>query len=118
MKPNISKHPCANKCSNFKDEQCKTCLVRDIEKREFDLGVAPDEAYKAGFKMDDMVVKISGDDNTLYVFAMYSTVHPGYCYIGEPYAEDGEMAHVDEISLASTAEIQANRRLTEAEQAI
>ncbi|RZG74154.1 hypothetical protein EXE10_20645, partial [Acinetobacter sp. WCHAc060033] len=68
--------------------------------------------------MDDMVVKISGDDNTLYVFAMYSTVHPGYCYIGEPYAEDGEMAHVDEISLASTAEIQANRRLTEAEQAI
>lgn len=24
---NISKHPCANKCSEFKEEQCKTCLI-------------------------------------------------------------------------------------------
>ncbi|EOR08637.1 MULTISPECIES: hypothetical protein [Acinetobacter] len=24
---NISKHPCANKCTSFKDEQCSTCLV-------------------------------------------------------------------------------------------
>lgn len=119
MKPNISKHPCAGKCTEFKDEQCKTCLVREIEKREFELDVAPDQAYvKTTFKMDDLIVKISGDDDALYVFAIFSTVNPDYCYIGEPYAEDGEMIHIDEIRLASTAEIQANRRLTEAEQAL
>ncbi|WP_228272106.1 hypothetical protein [Acinetobacter bereziniae] len=119
MKSNLSQHPCKGKCTEFKNEQCKTCLVREIEKREFKLDVAPDQAYvKTTFKMDDLIVKISGDDDALYVFAIYSTVNPDYCYIGEPYAEDGEMIHIDEIRLASTAEIQANRRLTEAEQAL
>lgn len=42
---NLTQHPCANKCSNFKDEQCNHCLVTQVEKREFELGVAPDEAY-------------------------------------------------------------------------
>ena len=27
MKTNIPKHPCANKCTDFKEEQCKTCLI-------------------------------------------------------------------------------------------
>ena len=113
---NLPQHPCAGKCTEFKNEQCKTCLVRDIEKREFDLGVAPDEAYvKAGFKMDDMIVKISSNDNTLYAFAIYSTALSGYCYIGEPYAEDGEMVHINQIRLATASEIQADRRLTNAE---
>ncbi|MFW1644466.1 hypothetical protein [Acinetobacter guillouiae] len=124
MKPNLPQHPCAGKCQRFTDEQCKTCLVQQIEDQEFELGVAPDEAYvktsfkKTDFKMDDFVVKICGDDNTLFVFAIYSKVSVGYCYIGEPYAEEGEMAHIDEIRPATTAEIQANRRLTPAEQAL
>ena len=27
MKSNITKHPCANKCTDFKEEQCNTCLI-------------------------------------------------------------------------------------------
>ena len=28
MKSNLPQHPCANKCTNFKDEQCNTCLIK------------------------------------------------------------------------------------------
>ena len=28
MKSNLAQHPCANKCTNFKDEQCNTCLIK------------------------------------------------------------------------------------------
>lgn len=122
MKPNISKHPCAGKCTEFKDEQCKTYLVQQIEKREFELGVAPDEAYvkktDSDFLIDDVVVKINGDDDTLYVFAMRSEIDPDYVYIGEPDAEQGECIARIDIRSATVAEIQANRRLTEAEQAL
>lgn len=45
MKPNLPQHPCTNKCSNFKDEQCAQCLIEQLDKREFELGLAPDDAY-------------------------------------------------------------------------
>jgi len=38
-------HSCQDKCPDFTDEQCCHCLVKDLEAREFALGVAPDEAY-------------------------------------------------------------------------
>ncbi len=47
-------HPCQGKCSEFKNEQCHTCLIQDIEKREFDLGVAPDDAYVKTVRMDGL----------------------------------------------------------------
>lgn len=118
---NLPQHPCANKCTDFKSEQCKTCLVQQIEKREFELGVAPDEAYvktDSDFLIDDVVVKINGDDDTLYVFAMQSEINPDYVYIGDPDAEQGECIARTDIRSATVAEIQANRRLTEAEQAL
>ncbi|WP_198077568.1 hypothetical protein [Acinetobacter calcoaceticus] len=44
-KTNLSQHPCENKCSKFNGEQCSTCLIQEVEKREFDLGLAPDADY-------------------------------------------------------------------------
>jgi len=41
----MNEHRCQNKCSEFKGEQCNNCLIEQIEKREFDLGLAPDDAY-------------------------------------------------------------------------
>lgn len=41
----MNNHPCQDKCPNFTDEQCCHCLVKEVEAREFDLGLAPDEAY-------------------------------------------------------------------------
>ncbi|MBJ8426022.1 hypothetical protein I5703_04775 [Acinetobacter bereziniae] len=86
------------------------------------MGVAPDEAYVKktdfDFLIDDVVVKINGDDDTLYVFAMQSEINPDYVYIGEPDAEKGECIARTDIRSATVAEIQANRRLTDAEQAL
>lgn len=45
---NLSEHICAGKCTKFKEEQCKHCLIAQVEKREFDLGVAPDAVYVKG----------------------------------------------------------------------
>ena len=38
-------HPCQDKCSNFKVEECGHCLIKEIEAQEFNLGLAPDSHY-------------------------------------------------------------------------
>jgi len=35
MKTNLPQHPCANKCTNFKEEQCGHCLVNFEPKANF-----------------------------------------------------------------------------------
>lgn len=42
---NLTEHKCAGKCPEFNGEQCNHCLIAQVEKREFELGVAPDDAY-------------------------------------------------------------------------
>lgn len=64
----------------------------------------------------DMVVKIHGDDDTLYVFAMQSEINPEYGYIGEPDAECGECIALTDIRTASVAETILNCRLPDPNQ--
>ncbi|RSE30743.1 hypothetical protein EGT62_14600 [Acinetobacter junii] len=44
---NISKHPCANKCSEFKEEPCNHCLIPsnslELESTESDFLVGDDQ---------------------------------------------------------------------------
>lgn len=117
MKPNIPKHPCANKCTEFKDEQCKTCLVQQIEDREFQLGVAPDEAY-----VKILIQEYLPGDVVVYLEPQMTAelrtvvgVFPDRIIVSD---SKGRFANGAGIRPATTAEIQANRRLTEAEQAI
>lgn len=67
-------HPCQGKCTEFKTEQCHTCLIRDIEKQEFDLGVAPDEAYVKedwdGATEMDLAFKAMIDESFVEVFGV------------------------------------------------
>ena len=42
---NLTEHKCAGKCQEFKGDQCHHCLIQQIEKREFELGVALEDAY-------------------------------------------------------------------------
>jgi len=42
---NLTEHKCAGKCPEFKGDQCHHCLIQQIEKREFELGVALEDAY-------------------------------------------------------------------------
>ncbi|KXZ74209.1 hypothetical protein AVENLUH5627_00144 [Acinetobacter venetianus] len=48
---NLTEHKCAGKCPEFRGEQCHHCLIAQVEKREFELGVAPDSAYFIGIDL-------------------------------------------------------------------
>ena len=118
---NLTEHKCAGKCPEFKGEQCHHCLVQHIEKREFELGLAPDEAYvkttlleqeRSDFLEGDTVVFIDNfmPDNLM-------TVHKVQ---GDGILLDGNrkfaLAHL--LRHASTVELNAKRRLSLAEQAL
>ena len=118
---NLTEHKCAGKCPEFKGEQCHHCLIQQIEKREFELGLAPDEAYvkttlleqeRSDFLEGDTVVFIDNfmPDNLM-------TVHKVQ---GDGILLDGNrkfaLAHL--LRHASTVELNAKRRLSLAEQAL
>ena len=121
---NLPQHPCANKCSNFKEEQCNHCLVAQVEKREFELGLAPDEAYvktttpeliSSDFLIGDAVVlnEVIGNFDEIYnVVEVYENTVDVYIGIGIL------TLNKKFIRSASTIELNAKRRLTEAEQAL
>lgn len=109
MKPNIPKHPCANKCTEFKDEQCKTCLVQELPTlKSFDVDFLPSDVVvltklcRTFFSNDLFEVKGKATEQ------LWSVRSKNHLII----------VASKEIRPATTAEIQANRRLTEAEQAI
>lgn len=110
MKSNIPKHPCANKCTEFKDEQCKTCLVQELPSHK---------SLDVDFLLGDVVVLTkpyyTTDLEELFIFEEFHSNLDMYEIESKSY-----LLHVfaNEIRPATTAEIQANRRLTEAEQAL
>ena len=117
----LTEHKCAGKCPEFKGEQCHHCLIQQIEKQEFELGLAPDEAYvkttvlqqeSSGFLQGDTVVFVDAfmpDD--------LMTVHKVQ---GDGILLDGNrkfaLSHL--LRHASTVELNAKRRLSLAEQAL
>ena len=121
-KTNLAQHPCANKCSNFKEEQCNHCLVAQVEKREFELGVAPDEAYVKTISVEATTCSdfVKGD-TVVFVDAFMPddlmTVHQ--------VQDDGvllngnrKFALADLLRHATTVELNAKRRLSLTEQSL
>jgi hypothetical protein len=109
MKANIPKHPCANKCTEFKGEQCKTCLVQELPSLK---------KCDADFLPGDVVV-LTKLCRTFYSNDLFEVKGK----VTEQLWSARSKNHLiivasKEIRPATTAEIQANRRLTEAEQAI
>ena len=128
---NLPQYPCANKCSNFKEEQCNHCLISQVEKREFELGVAPDDAYVKTIPLQNSLDFLQGD--TVVLIAPVTLVNLVF--------DTGDLLSVEymtplggigvttngvivvvvdpvEIRHASTLELKLKRRLTEAEQAL
>ena len=121
-KTNLTQHPCANKCSNFKEEQCNHCLVTQVEKREFELGLAPDEAYVKTISVEATTCSdfVKGD-TVVFVDAFMPddlmTVHQ--------VQDDGvllngnrKFALADLLRHATTVELNAKRRLSLTEQSL
>lgn len=119
---NLTEHKCAGKCPEFKGEQCHHCLIQQIEKREFELGLAPDDAY---------VKTISVEATTFSNFVKGDTVvfidvfMPDHLMTVHKVQDDGilldgnrkfALAHL--LRHASTVELNAKRRLSLAEQAL
>ncbi|WIH75493.1 hypothetical protein [Acinetobacter baumannii] len=104
-KTNLSQHPCENKCSKFNGEQCSTCLIQEVEKREFDLGLAPDAEYvKCQIAEGDFVVFTNDfrNDDVHQIDAF----QPAEYY----WLTTGEIVHKDNIRLATPIEIETKQR--------
>ena len=128
---NLPQHPCANKCSNFKNEQCNHCLVAQVEKREFELGVAPDDAYvkttplqtSSDFLQGDTVVLIAPVTLVNRTFDTGDLLSVEYITSlgGIGVTTNGVIVVVVdpvEVRHATTLELKFKRRLTLAEQAL
>ena len=117
MKSNIPKHPCANKCTDFKKEQCNTCLIpSNSEELE----------SESDFLVGDVVCITEAwrpNANNLYVFenAIGDSVQVSLFAHGISRAiaiAAGFCVSIENIRHATVAELQVKRRLTEAEQAL
>lgn len=110
-KPNIPKHPCTNKCSEF---QCNHCLI-PVNSPEL-------ESTESDFLVGDVVVLtkelnfVDRDFNTDELLRVVSRTRFGGIGIT---LDDISVIYVDslEIRTATVAELHANRRL-EAEHAV
>lgn len=119
---NLTEHKCAGKCTEFKEEQCKHCLIQQIEKREFDLSVAPESAY---VKNNSVMASACSDflkgDTVVFIDAFMPdhlmTVHKVQ---GDGILLDGnhKFALIHLLRHASTVELNANRRLSMTEQSL
>ncbi|MFW1664632.1 hypothetical protein [Acinetobacter ursingii] len=121
---NLTEHKCKGKCPEFKTEQCNHCLVQQIEKREFELGVAPEDAYvktnyseipnNSDFVIGDVVVSIL-DAVIPELFEVCEQPHKSY----PEFVMCKPMNHeykcwlaINEIRSATPAELHARKRLS------
>lgn len=103
MKPNLPQHPCAGKCQRFTDEQCKTCLVPELpisNKQDADFLQGDAVVYMSHIELENLDIVEAYQPNDHY------------------WLESGQCVYKTWIRPATKAEIHANRRLSEAEQAL
>lgn len=100
-KTNLTQHPCANKCSNFKEEQCNHCLVQINCYQDEDQSMGTRTIIESDFAKGDTVVFIDAfmPDHLMEVHQMQG---------------DRIFSHL--LRHATTAELNAKRRLSLTEQ--
>jgi hypothetical protein len=106
MKTNLTQQTSKKKAGECKKLQVPMSELQHIEKQEFDLGLAPDDAYvKYDFLKGDVVVymdHISFDDlQTVDAF------QPNEYY----WLENGQLVHRADIRSATLTELKAKHRL-------
>lgn len=111
-KTNLTQHPCANKCSNFKEEQCKHCLVQINCYQDEDQSMGTRTMIESDFAKGDTVVFIDAfmPDHLMTVHQMQ----------GDGILLDGNrkfaLSHL--LRHATTVELNAKRRLSLTEQSL
>ncbi|MBJ7435563.1 MAG: hypothetical protein JHC54_07365 [Acinetobacter sp.] len=111
-KTNLTQHPCANKCSNFKEEQCNHCLVQINCYQDEDQSMGTRTIIESDFVKGDTVVFIDA-----FMPDHLMTIHKVQ---GKGILLDGNhkfaLAHL--IRHASTVELNAKRRVSLTEQSL
>ena len=111
-KTNLTQHPCANKCSNFKEEQCKHCLVQINYYQDEDQSMGTRTMIESDFAKGDTVVFIDAfmPDHLMTIHQMQ----------GDGILLDGNrkfaLSHL--LRHATTVELNAKRRLSLTEQSL
>ncbi|UJA00966.1 hypothetical protein [Acinetobacter johnsonii] len=111
-KTNLTQHPCANKCSNFKEEQCNHCLVQINCYQDEDQSMGTRTIIEFDFAKGDTVVFIDAfmPDHLMEVHQMQ----------GDGILLDGNrkfaLSHL--LRHATTVELNAKRRLSLTEQSL
>ncbi|ENW95755.1 hypothetical protein [Acinetobacter sp. NIPH 298] len=102
---NISKHPCANKCSNFKEEPCTHCLISSY----------PEIPDSSDYVLGDFVVyKDHARIQNHLIESVYEVIQINEDFVVTTGAGlDLLMMWDSEIRHASIAEIKAKRRLSD-----
>lgn len=66
MELNLAQYQCIDKCKDLSKQHAENTLIQEIEKREFELGLAPDDAYVKGvdffLAVDGLVDELYGED--------------------------------------------------------
>lgn len=123
MKSNISKHPCQGKCTEYKEEQCGTCLIQDRSIKQW-YDVPSHQILEQSENYDFLI----GDAVVLDTAVLNATLKPfdGIYNVLEVY-ENSVCVLIDFGTLtlnkkfvrtATVVELHANRRLDEIEQSI
>ena len=111
-KTNLTQHPCANKCSNFKEEQCNHCLVQINCYQDEDQSMGTRTMIESDFARGDTVVFIDAfmPEHLMEVHQMQ----------GDGILLDGNrkfaLSHL--LRHATTVELNAKRRLSLTEQSL
>lgn len=111
-KTNLTQHPCANKCSNFKEEQCNHCLVQINCYQDEDQSMGTRTMIESDFAKGDTVVFIDAfmPEHLMEVHQMQ----------GDGILLDGNrkfaLSHL--LRHATTVELNAKRRLSLTEQSL
>jgi len=95
MRPNLPQHPCANKCTDFKEEQCRNCLIQ-VNAADSDFLAGDVAVFVDAAKPDHLMTihKVQKDSVLLGGNRSFALNHL--------------------IRSASVAELNANKRLEEA----
>ena len=111
-KTNLTQHPCANKCSNFKEEQCNHCLVQINRYQDEDQSMGTRTMIESDFAKGDTVVFVDAfmPEHLMEVHQMQ----------GDGILLDGNrkfaLSHL--LRHATTVELNAKRRLSLTEQSL
>ena len=111
-KTNLTQHPCSNKCSNFKEEQCNHCLVQINCYQDEDQSMGTRTIIESDFAKGDTVVFVDAfmpDD----LMTVHQVQDDGVLLNG-----NRKFALADLLRHATTVELNAKRRLSLTEQSL